>query len=211
MSPWLLASSALTLVGWAAWAALWFHSDFFPERAPIHWNINMEVDGWASRENAVLTMLVVPGIMTFILGLTWLLPRISTPLTEPTTRRRLDFTMLVLQAFFLYVGGIVVYAIHSGHFPASLMMAPLFVVFGLIGAAMKGIKQNPYYGVRTPWTLNDPVVWDRTHDFTAKLWVTIAIVGVIALAAGMPPIYSLVAILPIALAPIVASYVYSRK
>jgi uncharacterized membrane protein len=41
----------------------------------------------------------------------------------------------------------------------------------VMGAYMKNIKQNWFMGIRTPWTLSNETVWNKTHLFGGKLFM----------------------------------------
>ncbi|NLF34561.1 MAG: SdpI family protein, partial [Clostridiales bacterium] len=47
-----------------------------------------------------------------------------------------------------------------------------------IGHILPRVKSNFFMGVRTPWTLSDPDVWDRTQRLGGKLffWAGIVLV-----------------------------------
>ena len=48
-----------------------------------------------------------------------------------------------------------------------LAVAILLVV---VGNFLGKLRQNRLFGVRTPWTLGDERVWDKTHRFTGWAW-----------------------------------------
>ena len=54
------------------------------------------------------------------------------------------------------------------------------VVLGVLGNAMPALRPNWFFGVRTPWTLRDDAVWDRTHRATGH-----ALVATSALLVGL--------------------------
>ena len=49
----LIITSLITLIPIVVGLLLW---DQLPEQVPYHWNINGEVDGWASKTQAVFLM-----------------------------------------------------------------------------------------------------------------------------------------------------------
>jgi uncharacterized membrane protein len=52
--------------------------------------------------------------------------------------------------------------------PVSTAVGVLLLVLGnVLGKA----RHNAAFGVRTPWTLADPRVWDKTHRFVGRGWV----------------------------------------
>ncbi len=212
MSRWLLGSIGLTVFSWLGWLAILSRGDFFPDKVPIHWNLEMEVDGWASGEIAIWWLASMPAAMTLLLAINWLLPRFSpAAFQDATTRSKFDYTLFVTIGFLTIMTGMLVVAMRTGDFPVRWIIAAFFVFFGLLGWAMRGLKRNEWIGVRTPWTLKNDAVWDRTHDFAAKLWLALGAVGLIAVAVGTPPIVCVGFLLPAVLAPVIASYAFARS
>ena len=56
------------------------------------------------------------------------------------------------------------------------MTALISILLILLGNMMGKIKHNYFFGIRTPWTLADPDVWNRTHALGGKLWFALGIV-----------------------------------
>ena len=67
-------------------------------------------------------------------------------------------------------------------------------------------KRNYFIGIRTPWTLNNEEVWDKTHRLGGLLF---KISGVITVFGVFLPDYAIVFILVPVLASAVISIVYS--
>jgi uncharacterized membrane protein len=84
------------------------------------------------------------------------------------------------------------------------------ILFVVTGNLLGKIRHNALFGIRTPWTLKDKRVWDKTHRFTGRLMV----LGGVALAAvaflGADHTDLIVALIACAAAPPIAGAVYSR-
>lgn len=50
------------------------------------------------------------------------------------------------------------------------------LLFLLIGNMLGKIKHNYFFGIRTPWTLSDPDVWNRTHRLGGRMWFVTGVV-----------------------------------
>ena len=50
------------------------------------------------------------------------------------------------------------------------------LLFLLMGNMMGKIKHNYFFGIKTPWTLADPDVWNRTHRLGGRMWFLIGVV-----------------------------------
>lgn len=193
------------LFGLAAWSRM-------PARVPIHWDAAGQVNGWGpSWVNAFLP----PGI-AILLYLTFL----YVPLVDPHHRNYAAFAgplrglRLLVVAFLVFVHVLVVLvslgvAVSMG----VAMRAGLPLLFAGIGAILPGLRQNWFFGIRTPWTLAKEEVWTRTHALAGRMWTR----GGVALAFGaaLPPRPGLAAlvggIVVLVLVPVVYSAVIYRR
>jgi uncharacterized membrane protein len=80
----------------------------------------------------------------------------------------------------------------------------------LVGNTLGKVRHNDVFGVRTPWTLADPRVWDKTHRFTGRLMVVGALI--LAAFAGFLPDHPLLiaTLVAVAAGPYIAGAAYSR-
>jgi uncharacterized membrane protein len=81
----------------------------------------------------------------------------------------------------------------------------------LVGNTLGKVRHNDVFGVRTPWTLADPRVWDKTQRFTGRLMVVGALI--LAAFAGFLPDHPLLiaTLVAVAVGPYVAGAAYSRN
>lgn len=54
----------------------------------------------------------------------------------------------------------------------TLLLCLLFI---LMGNMMGKVKHNYFFGIKTPWTLADPDVWNRTHRAGGRMWFVIGV------------------------------------
>ncbi|MFI4936334.1 MAG: SdpI family protein [Caulobacterales bacterium] len=84
------------------------------------------------------------------------------------------------------------------------------VLLLLVGNMLGKVRHNYVFGIKTPWTLADARVWDKTHRFAGRLMVLGALV-LSAVAAFRPDHWLLIVVLVSAAAgPFIAGAVYSR-
>lgn len=152
-----------------------------PARMATHWNASGEVDG---------TMSTLPGVFLFtflVAGIAVLfdvLPRID-------PRRRdvagFDDTYWTFAAFMLgfllYVQALVILWNLDVRFDLTRALIPaLAVLYYAIGVLVERAKPNWFVGIRTPWTLSDDRVWQRTHERTATLFKLCGLLALVGLA-----------------------------
>ena len=94
----------------------------------------------------------------------------------------------------------------------GLLAAAMIV---LIGNYMGKIRYNYMFGLRTPWTLSDQRVWDKTHRFLGRAMVGAA--ALLTAATFLTPtgraadVWILVEIVVFVAAPLIAAVAYSIR
>ncbi len=176
-----------------------------PEMMPSHWNVNGEIDSYMNKTTWVW---LFPGI-TFLLALMFpFLSRID-PKKEKYTlfRRPWLILQMVFVVFFAYMYFISLYiSLHPEVLITPFIIGGLGVMFTLIGNYLGKVRQNWFIGIRTPWTLDNEEVWNKTQRLGGLLftisgliifaeafigWLLPWVVGIsIAIAAIVPIVYS---------------------
>jgi len=211
MRFWLIGSAVVTIGAWVVWLCLFSNPGTFPDKMPIHWDIHMQPDAWAHGTTASWWLMMFPGVLTLFSMLAWLLPALSPdPFKNLATRTRFDFAMFASIVFFSVVGIMVYEAMRTGELPVRMFLGALFLFIGVLGGAMHGLKPNPWFGVRLPWTTNNEAVWDRTHTFAAQTWGAMAVIGIVAVALGAHPAVCLIGFLVAIIIPVPVSYMFAR-
>ncbi|QWC19069.1 SdpI family protein [Halorubrum sp. 2020YC2] len=201
-------ATLLVVVGAAASLAV---APNLPEQMVTRWNGAGEPTGTLSRTAG---MWLVPGLSAGLIGLFALLPRID-PLGENIAAFRVHYDrFVVVFTAFLVALHLAVLAVNLGYAVdvTTLAVAGGAALFYYVGTLLPHVEPNWFLGIRTPWTLSDDDVWDRTHALGAKLFKLSAAVGVVGLLAREYAAYFLVGpILATAVVTVAYSYVlYAR-
>lgn len=181
-----------------------------PDMLPIHWNIRGEVDGWASKQIAVLIM---PCANLVILGMMVGLPAISShKFRIETFQKTFNYIMLVIVAMMSYIHLITLLAGLNPAFPMiRVLIGGIFLFLALMGNVLGKTRRNPWMGVRTPWTMANDRVWDGTHRLAGRLMVAVGVIGGVLAVAGVSPIVCFVLLTVSVLYPVFYSYVLYKQ
>lgn len=181
-----------------------------PDRIPIHWNINGEVDGWGGKTFGTFLM---PGTMGVFLGLLFVLPWLSPRnFTVDTFRETFNYVMVVVIALMGYMHVIMLYSgLHPRLDVSQALVGGLMLFFALIGNVLGKVKRNFWMGVRTPWTLASETVWIATHRFAARLFVGGGLLGALAAWLGVPLSACFVLLMVVAFAPAIHSLILYKR
>ena len=177
-----------------------------PEQMVTRWNAAGDPTGALSRTAG---MWLVPGLAAGLLGLFALLPRID-PLGENIAAFRVHYDrFVVVFTAFLVALHLAVLAVNLGY-PVdvtTLVVAGAAALFYYLGTLLPRVEPNWFVGIRTPWTLSDDEVWDRTHALGGRLFKLSAAIAAVGLLFGEYAVYFLVAP-AIATAAIAVGYSY---
>ena len=202
---WLLALVPLVLV-----AA--FYSRL-PDQVPMHWGFDGEINRYGSKNELWLMAALGP---LFAL-LFQFLPRLD-PKKRSYERfqKYYEAFAVVMTAFVAVIMGI---ALVESFRPGTLSVGRavsilLGLLFLFMGNMMGKIKPNYFFGARTPWTLADPDVWNKTHRLAGRLLCLAGLATVLsALLLPEAVLFAvlMISILAAALGSILMSYLWYRK
>jgi uncharacterized membrane protein len=154
-----------------------------PERVPIHWDLHGQTNRWQSRGHAVLFL---PIAAVVLWGVLRALPSIDPRRAnyskfQPTYEFMVGATLTVIALIHLAVlaSGIgMPIAIHR------VIPIALGIILLAIGNQLPRARSNWWFGIRTPWTLSNDRVWERTHRVGGYLMTVAGVV--IALGVFIP-------------------------
>ncbi len=199
----------LLLAPFIASFILW---DKLPEEVPIHFNFQGEADDWGPKWiNAIMIPFIGVGIYVLLL----VLPKIDPKKKITSVQKPVAAIRIITSLFFVGIYAFIMAAsLGSTINFTSYILVGVGLLIAIVGNYMNSMKPNYFIGVRTPWTLENPEVWKRTHRLTSKLWVVTGI-GMIALAffpSLMKSAITIIILITIlAVIPILYSYLVFKK
>jgi len=211
LSPLRIAQYLIVLGMFAAAAILYPQ---LPALVPTHWNFAGQADQFSGKAFGTWLLPVI----TLLMAILFPVFRRIDPKSEnyEAFAHTWNVLQLCFTAFFAYVFGIQMLAtLH----PAESAMVGRYIILGvgalfiIIGNYMGKIRQNYFVGLRTPWSLADPVVWQKSQRFGGWAFVFggLAIIGQSVFLGDNPWLFFGI-ILAMALLPIVYSYlIFKRK
>jgi uncharacterized membrane protein len=186
--------------------ATYSYQNFPEERIASHWNSYGQPDGYMSKFWGAF---LFPIITLAVLLLFLIIPKID-PLKENIKkfRKHYDVFILVLTIFLFYIYILSILANFGKAFNMTTMIMPAIgLLFIYIGSLLKKLKQNWFIGIRTPWTLSNKTVWDKTHKLGSTLFKILG--AILILATFAPPKYLIWIILVPIFGAVLWLFVYS--
>ncbi len=152
---------------------------YLPESIASHWGFSGQADGYSSKQFGAFLMPIM------IIGLTVLLkylPKLDPKVNVEYMKKYFDTFILVFQ---LFIAMIYVYTLlwnFDIKLPINIFMSIGFAgLFYYVGILVENAKQNWFIGLRTPWTLSNVNVWDKTHQLGGKIYKVFAILFLVGI------------------------------
>lgn len=151
---------------------------YLPEKVPIHWNAQGQVDNYGSKAMAAF-LFFLPILLALMFQF---LPKID-PKKQNYVKfqKYYDIFAIFFTAFFVVVNGVMLTeTLRPGTLSIGLIISiGVSLMLIVLGNMMGKIKHNYFMGIKTPWTLADPDVWNKTHRVGGIMWVVIGILALI--------------------------------
>lgn len=151
-----------------------------PDEVPLHWNLQGEIDRYGAKSELwllpVFTSLLIYVILTVV------------PVIDPKKRvaemgAKFGQLKIVMVAIMSALAIVIIHTTaHQEMVSPKLIVVIIGVLISLLGGFMKYIKPNYFIGIRTPWTLESPEIWDKTHQFGGILFL---LAGIVIVGAGL--------------------------
>lgn len=176
-----------------------------PEEMASHWNAQGQVDGYMSKFWGLFLM---PFILIGLALLFVAIPRIDPLKTNiEKFRKYYDGFIILFFIFMLSVySHVILWNLGIKISPNVILPISLGLLFFYCGILCENAKRNWFVGIRTPWTLSNEKVWDRTHKIGGKLF---KIAGVVAFVGIFFQCYTLFFILVPPILVAIYSIIYS--
>lgn len=194
------------MLAMAAWA--WGQIPAGAE-VPIHWGLDGQPDGYASKEMALL---FTPMLAIGLAALLYLLPRFE-PRAQNLARSGPAYVQVCVAVLFVLVAVqlLVVLAAVGSPLDVDLVLGVATgVMFIVIGNVLGKVRSNFMFGVRTPWTLSSDLAWNKTHRLVGRLFVLLGIATIVVGMVGSPVAFFVVLLGGIGVVLVVA-FVYSYQ
>lgn len=163
----LISLMALELAAILLSAGFYF---MLPDSVPVHWNIHGEVDRMGSKWELLAIMPAV--------GLGLIMLMAALPYVGPFRKNFEQFRVTYGRLLVVLVGGftalhvVVLLSAYGAKLPIGPSIAVVLgIMMAIVGNWLGKIRRNFYIGIRTPWTIANNEVWERTHRVGGKLFV----------------------------------------
>jgi uncharacterized membrane protein len=184
MKMWIKKNGGILLIVLLSFLPGFLFWNELPAHVPSYWGINGNVDGTMTRLNAAIFGPLI-NLVFFLFFL--FLPRI-----DPKKENYIKFTatynlfrwlihllLTVLQVIVIWNAVLIFRGGHALNI-ATLLPPILGLLFVILGNYTTRVRPNYFIGIRTPWTLADEHVWERTNRFGGRVFVIAGLIGILS-------------------------------
>lgn len=174
----------------------------------IHWGLNGEANGFASKTIGLSAMPVTALIVMLLFAF---LPQLEPRRGNLLSSRQLYAASWAVVLFILAAAHAHIVATATGFKTSTssfvLMIFPVVLI--VLGNFLTKSKSMFFMGVRTPWTLSSEEVWFKTHRFTGRFFMLTGAMVLLAFIAGIGDRLVIRAMIVAIVAGSLAAVVYS--
>lgn len=169
----------IVLIALSFLASLYFYGQM-PDRMATHWGADGEVNGSMGRWS-IFMMPILSLVLFLLLQFIITLDPLKKNIDE--FQKEYDIFILILVVFLTYIGALEIIWNLNITFNMNAAIIPAFaVLLYYCGILLDKSKRNWFIGVRTPWTLSNDTVWNKTNKLSAKIFKVFAGVSLIMVA-----------------------------
>jgi len=179
-----------------------------PDVIPTHWNLEGMPDDWGAKFWAAW---LIPGMALLLLFLFPFLAKI-----DPRAKNYEKFSgvyvliqtlILLFLSLVFFMQYFMIFYPDKNEWMSPILFSGLGVLFIVLGNYMGKVRQNYFVGLRTPWTLSDPEVWQKSQRFTGWLFVLGGLFFLLQAWLQLSSVWVFASVLVvIVLAPVIYSY-----
>lgn len=204
----LVASAILIGLMLAISAYAWVHLGDGP--VATHFGADGRPNGFAPKRDAVLAMPILSLLLVGLLaGLPPIMPQRAR--LERSWGAYVTVWLAVLTLLLVVHGALMAYALGAKIDMVRTSVIGVGALIAVIGNLFGKVRYNYVFGIRTPWTLADERVWDKTHRFAGRGMVLgglVVLIAGVSTPASLEPLLIWILMAGV-LTPIVASTVYA--
>jgi uncharacterized membrane protein len=187
-----------------------------PAQVALHFNFKGDPDRWGPKRELWVTTFILLGTALGLGLLLRFLPQIDPKGKAQLSQDKFIKISYVLVFVLTAVGIYCTYSSLKGRFAlhAHLLLPAIGLFFAYMGNLFYHVKPNYFFGIRTPWTLENETVWRKTHELGGRLWVGLGLLLAVltfVLNENSAWIVFGIGIVILVLVPVVYSYLCFRK
>lgn len=185
--------------------------DMLPDKIPGHIGLNGEVDRYDSKETIILTSILPLIIYLLMVFLPKIDPKRSSYLKH---KKAYEITKVLIIIFIIMIQWVMIMLALGFNINVGMIVRiGVGLLFIVMGNYMSQIRQNYLFGIKTPWTLANEIVWKKTHRVGAFSFIIggIILIGTSFFNGPIAAVSLIAAIIISTFYPMIYSYIEYKR
>jgi uncharacterized membrane protein len=142
-----------------------------PEPVPVHYGVDMQPNGYQSKRSLAICMVLFTAAFYLLFKYIYKIDpkRKIAPGSKVYTILRFAIGILISALGLLIV--IMAQSQAAADLGQKIILYLVGALFIVLGNYLPVVKQNYFIGIRTPWTLDNEVVWQKTHRVGGRVFM----------------------------------------
>lgn len=178
---------------------------YLPEQVPAHWNLQGEIDRYQAKSSVFKMALLPLGLYLLMMYLPMIDPKKGSYEKHKNAYNLVQILVVLLLTVLHWISMLVAldFDIDVG-FVVRILVGLMFIV---IGNYSSQIRQNYFFGIKTPWTLANEQVWRKTQRIGGYSFIIMGAMMILSI--WLPPKFAGIVILGSIFGGVGFVYIYS--
>ena len=147
-----------------------------PQKVATHYDLMGNPNGWTDKNYMPL---LIGGMNLGSYLIMILLPYFDPKKKIEQMGEKYNSLRILMSLLMTAISIYMLYITITGIVNLRLMIGIIAVFFALMGNYMQTLRPNYFFGIRSPWTLENDETWRKTHRFGGRLWMVGGIIGLV--------------------------------
>jgi len=147
-----------------------------PQKVATHYDLTGNPNGWTDK-NYMPLLIGGMNLGTYLIMI--LLPYFDPKKKIEQMGEKYNSLRILMSLLMTAISIYMLYITITGIVNLRLMIGIIAVFFALMGNYMQTLRPNYFFGIRSPWTLENDETWRKTHRFGGRLWMVGGIIGLV--------------------------------
>lgn len=147
-----------------------------PQKVATHYDLMGNPNGWTDKNYMPL---LIGGMNLGSYLIMILLPYFDPKKKIEQMGEKYNSLRILMSLLMTAISIYMLYITITGIVNLRLMIGIIAVFFALMGNYMQTLRPNYFFGIRSPWTLENDETWRKTHRFVGRLWMVGGIISLV--------------------------------
>lgn len=152
---------------------IWLVLPSLPDQIPMHWNLQGQVDDYGSKAGFMGLSLLPLGLLLMFVVLPYIDPKRENYDKHAKAYAISKYLVVLLLVSISWITVLFLKGVIQE--VDTIIIMAVGILFTVLGNYMPQIRHNYFFGIKTPWTLANETVWNKTHRVGGTIFVILGL------------------------------------